>query len=130
MASFLQGLSETSCDEDPPLELPMSRPTDWVQWRAKECNLPTWWRELTTISGEDTERLAKEVRASFQFPCCRHEFDPKEAPYHAPPAPPCLNLMEIYAPTSIHLCQPGYKGDPLGEGSGIRKGFTILCRMK
>ena len=91
VASFQQGLSETSCDEDLPLELPVSRPADWVQRRAKECNLPTWWRDLTAISGEDVERLAKEVRASFQFPWCRHEFDPEKAPYHAPPAPPCLN---------------------------------------
>ena len=30
VASFLQGSSETSCDEDPPLEPPMSRPADWV----------------------------------------------------------------------------------------------------
>ena len=91
VASFLQGSSETSCDEDPPLELPVSRPTDWVQWRAKECDPPTWWRELTAILGEDMERLAKEVRASFLFPRCRHEFDPEEAPYHPPPVPPCLN---------------------------------------
>ena len=80
-----------SGNEDLPLEPPVSRPTDWVQWRAEECDLPTWWRELTAVSGEDTERLAKEVRASFQFPQCRHELDSKEAPYHAPPAPPCLH---------------------------------------
>ena len=30
VASFLQGLSEMSCDEDLPLELPVSRPTDCV----------------------------------------------------------------------------------------------------
>ena len=30
VASFLQGLSETSGNEDLPLEPPMSRPTDWV----------------------------------------------------------------------------------------------------
>ena len=30
VASFLQGSSETSGDEDLPLELPVSRPTDWV----------------------------------------------------------------------------------------------------
>ena len=80
VASFLQGSSEMSSNEDLPLELPVSRPTDWVQWTAEECNLPAWWRELTAISGEDMERLAKEVRASFQFPRCRHELDPKEAP--------------------------------------------------
>ena len=50
------------------------------------------------------ERLAKEVRASFQFPQHRHKLDSKEAPYHAPPAPPCLHqwrfmpqVQSIYA---------------------------------
>ena len=89
VASFLQGSSETS-GEDPPLEPPASQPTDWVRWRAEECNLPTWWSELTAVQGEDTKTLAREVRASFQFPWHRHELDPMEAPYHAPPAPPCL----------------------------------------
>ena len=90
VASFLQGSSETSGEEDPPLEPPASQPTDWVRWRAEECNLPLWWRELTAVQGEDTKTLAREVRASFQFPQCRHELDSMEAPYHAPPAPPCL----------------------------------------
>ena len=87
-----------SSDEDLPLEPPLSRPTDWVWWRTEECDLPTWWRELTAISGEDMERLAKEVRASFQFPQCRHEFDPKEAPYHTPPAPPYLHWQRFMPP--------------------------------
>ena len=54
------------------------------------------------------ERLAKEVKASFQFPWCRHELDPKEAPYHTPPAPPCLHqqrfmpqVQSIYASRDI-----------------------------
>ena len=54
------------------------------------------------------ERLAKEVRASFQFPQHRHEFNPEEAPYHAPPAPPCLHqwtfmplAQSIYASRDI-----------------------------
>ena len=68
VASFLQG---SSGKEDPPLEPPMSQPIDWVRWRAEECNLPTWWRELTAVQGEDTKTLAREVRASFQFPQCR-----------------------------------------------------------
>ena len=91
VTSFLQGLSEMSGEEDPILEPPVSQPADWVRWRAEECNLPTWWRELTTVQGEDTKTLAREVRASFQFPQHRHELDPMEALYHAPPAPPCLH---------------------------------------
>ena len=87
VASFIQG---SSGEENPPLKPPTSQPTDWIRWRAEECNLPMWWRELTAVQGEDTETLAREVRASFQFPQCRHELDPMEALYHAPPAPPCL----------------------------------------
>ena len=30
VASFLQGMPETSCDEDPLVEPPVSRPADWV----------------------------------------------------------------------------------------------------
>ena len=52
------------------------------------------------------ERLAKGVRASFQFPWHRHEFDPKEAPYHTPPAPPCLYQWRfIPPPQSIYASQ-------------------------
>ena len=87
VASFLQGSSR---EENPPLEPPASQPADWVRWRAEECNLPMWWRELTAVRGEDMKTLAREVRASFQFPWCRHDLDPMEALYHAPPAPPCL----------------------------------------
>ena len=80
VASFLQGSSEVSGDEDLPLELPVSRPTDWVQWRAEECDLPTWWRELTAISGEDMERLAKEVRASSNSPSADTSSTPRKPP--------------------------------------------------
>ena len=91
VASFLQGSSEMSGNEDLPLELPMSRPTDWVQWRAEECYLPTWWRELTAVSGEDTKRLAKEVRASFQFPCT----DTSSIPRKPPTTPLLLHPVSI-----------------------------------
>ena len=40
MASFLQGSSGTSGEEDPPLEPPTSQPADWVRWRAEECISP------------------------------------------------------------------------------------------
>ena len=98
VASFLQGSSEMSGEEDPPLEPPTSQPADWVRWRAEECNLPTWWRELTAVWGEDMKTLARQVRASFQFPWHRHELDPMEAPYHAPPAPPCLCRWRFMPP--------------------------------
>ena len=39
-------------------------------------------------------------------PVHRHEFDPKEAPYHAPPAPPCLNRWRFMPPPqSIYASQ-------------------------
>ena len=98
VASFLQGSSEMSGVENPPLEPPVSQPADWVRWRAEECNLPTWWRELTAVQGEDAKTLAREVRASFQFPWHRHELDPMEAPYHATPAPPCLRQWRFMPP--------------------------------
>ena len=98
VASFLQGSSETSGEEDLPAEPPMSQSADWVRWQAEECNLPTWWRELTAVRGEDTKRLAREVWASFQFPRCRHELDTMEAPYHAPLAPPCLHRQRFMPP--------------------------------
>ena len=130
VASFLQGSSEMSGNEDLPLEPPVSRPTDWVRWRAEECDLPTWWRELTAVSGEDMERLAKEIRASFQFPRCRHKLDPKEAPYHAPPAPPSLHQQRFIPQVQSIYASQDIREIPQGEGSGICKGFTILCRMK
>ena len=80
VASFLQGSSEMSGNEDLPLEPPVSRPADWVQWRAEECDLPAWWRELTAISGEYTERLAKEVRASFYSPGADTSSTPRKPP--------------------------------------------------
>ena len=77
------------------------------------------------------ERLAKAGQGLIPIPPVhRHELELQGSPL---PCPSCSTLslsMEIYAPGSIYLCQLGYKGDPPGEGSGICKGFTILCRMK
>ena len=100
VASFLQGSSETSEDEDEEMlpEPSVSKFTKWVQWRAKKCDIPNWWAELSRVLEEDTGRLAKEVRASFQLPRCMHELDPREAPFHAPPAPPCLHQQRFMPP--------------------------------
>ena len=54
--------------------------------------------ELSTVLLEDTGRLAQEVRASFQLQRHMHELDPKEAPFHAPPAPPCLHCQRFMPP--------------------------------
>ena len=76
----------------------VSKPAKWVQWRAKKCDIPNWWVELSTLPEEDTGRLAQEVRASFQLPRLMHELDPREAPFHVPPAPPCLHQQRFMPP--------------------------------
>ena len=93
VASFLQGSSKMPEDEDEEMlpEPSVSKSTEWVQWRAEKCDVPDWWAELSTVLQEGTRRLAREVRALFQLPRCMHELDPREAPFHVPPAPPCLH---------------------------------------
>ena len=61
VASFLQGSSGMSEDEDEEMlpEPSVSKSTKWVQWRAKKCDIPDWWVELSTLPEEDTGRLAK-----------------------------------------------------------------------
>ena len=90
VASFLQGSSETPEDKDEVMlpEPSVYKSAKWVRWRAEKCEIPNWWAELSTVLEGDTGRLAQEVRASFQLPRCMHELDPKEAPFHVPPAPP------------------------------------------
>ena len=96
----MQGSSGTSEDEDKEMlpEPSVSKPTKWVQWRAKKCDIPNWCTELSTLPEEDTGRLAWEVRALFQLPGCMHELDPREAPFHMPPAPPCLHQQRFMPP--------------------------------
>ena len=86
VASFLQGSSEALEDEDEEMlpEPSISKSTEWVQWRAKKCDIPDWWAELSTVLEEDTGRLAREVRASFPLPRCMHELEPREASFHVP----------------------------------------------
>ena len=107
VASFLEGSSEMLDGEskEMPPEPAVSKFTDWVRWKAGKCDTPSWWVELLTVPGEDdTRRLAQEVRALFQLPRQMHELEPKEAPFQAPPVPPCLHcqrfmplVMSIYA---------------------------------
>ena len=60
VASFLQGSSETTEEESKEisLELPISQPAEWVQWKAEKCDVPEWWAELSTVPVEDIEKLA------------------------------------------------------------------------
>ena len=51
-------------------------------------------------------RLARELRASFQLPRCMYELDPRQAPFHVPPAPPCLHQQRFMPPIiSTFACQ-------------------------
>ena len=96
----MQGSPGTSEDEDEEM-LPkpsVSKPAKWVRWRAKKFDIPNWWEELSTLPEEDTGRLAREVRALFQLPRHMHELDPREAPFHVPPAPPCLHRQRFMPP--------------------------------
>ena len=68
VASFLQGLPETSDDEgkETPLEPAILDFSLWVPWKAERCETPEWWMELSAVPGkEDAKKLAREVRASF-----------------------------------------------------------------
>ena len=85
---------------------PYPQPTKWVQWKAERCDVPNWWAELSTVLLEDIERLARQVRASFKLLRHMHELDPEEAPFHAPPAPPCLHQQRFMPPiVSAFACQ-------------------------
>ena len=109
VASFLQGLPETSDDEAEKtlLEPAISDFGQWVPWRAERCEMPEWWVELSTMPGkEDTRRLAREVRASFDLPWQLQELDSREATLQAPPALPCMHRKRFMLPAdSIFACR-------------------------
>ena len=108
VASFLQGSFEMPEEEDEEMlpEPAISQSAKWVQWKAEKCDVPNWWVELSTVLLEDIGRLAQEVRASFQLLRHMHELDPKEAPFHASPAPPYLHQWRFMPPIiSAFACQ-------------------------
>ena len=108
VASFLQCSSKTAEEDSEGIspEPPISQPTKRVQWRAETCDIPNWYAELSTVPLEDTEKLARQVRASFRLPKCMHELNPEEAPFHALPAPPCLHQWKFLPPiTSAFACR-------------------------
>ena len=87
VASFLQGSPETIEDEGEkmPLEPAISDFGQWVPWRAERCEMLEWWVELSAVPGkEDTRKLTREVRASFDLPRWLQELDLREATLHAP----------------------------------------------
>ena len=87
VASFLRGSLETSKDEgeETSLESLVIEFSRWVPWKAKRCETPEWWMELSAVTGkEDSRKLAREVRASFGLPWQLWELGSKEATLQAP----------------------------------------------
>ena len=100
VASFLQGLPETSGDKgkDASPEPAVSDLAGWVTWKAKMCNTPDWWRELSMVPGEeDTRKLARQVWT----PCQLQELKQEMATLRAPPAPPCLCRQKFMPPPKL-----------------------------
>ena len=98
MASFLWGSPETLDDEGEkmPLEPVVSDSAEWVMWKAKRCNTPKWWMELSTVlGGEDIIKLVRQIWASFGLPCRLQELDAEMATLQAPPALPCLHWQKF-----------------------------------
>ena len=93
VASFLWGSLETSDNEGEEM-LPEPAVLDfaeWVQWKARKCDTPSWWMELSTVPGEDnTGELTRQVRVSFGLPWQLRTLDAERATLEAPPALPCL----------------------------------------
>ena len=98
VASFLQGSPETSGNKGRkmPPEPAVLDFAEWVPWKAKRCNTPSWWMELSTVPGEDnTRKLARQVRGSFRLPQWLQELDAGRATLQAPPAPSCLRWQKF-----------------------------------
>ena len=101
VASFLQGLLETSDDEGGEMspEPAVLDFTEWFQWKVGKCDTPSWWMELSTVPGEDnTRKLARQVRASFGLPQWLQELDAERATLQAPPAVSCLHQQSFMLP--------------------------------
>ena len=101
VASFLWGSPEKLGDKGKkvPLEPAVLDSAGWVMWKAKMCNTPDWWRELSMVPGEeDTRKLVREVWASFQLPHWLQELNEDMTTLQAPPVPPCLCQQKFMPP--------------------------------
>ena len=100
VASFLCGSLEPSDEgKETPPEHAVLDFAEWVQWKAGKCDTPSWWMELSMLPGEDnTQELARQVRASFGLPQLLQELDAERATLQAPPAPPCLHWQTFMLP--------------------------------
>ena len=98
VASFQQRSPETSNNEgkEMPPEPTVLDFAEWVHWKAERYNTPSWWMEVSTVPGEDnTMKLARQVRASFELPWWLQELDVERATLQAPPALPCLHWQRF-----------------------------------
>ena len=68
---FLRGSAENLDEEDekvPSPKPPVEELWEWVKWKVKAYETPSWWRELMKVPEvEDHEKLAWEVQTSLDF---------------------------------------------------------------
>ena len=71
VASFLRGSLGTSKDKGNmmPHEPMVTEFSQWVLWRANNCETPSWWAELSVVPETgDHKKLPREVQALFWLP--------------------------------------------------------------
>ena len=62
----------------------------WLDWKARQLDMPCWWGELTAIPGvEDPRKLDWKIQASFLIPAVRNQVFLGQG-YTTAPAPKCL----------------------------------------
>ena len=62
--------------------------SEWVTWRANQVNIPTWWPELSMVSGERVvEECVQKIWASFELPRRRSCAWGTTNDYSSPPTP-------------------------------------------
>ena len=107
---FLQGLAKSLREENvkaPSPEPPIGELQRWVTWRAQTYKTPSWWQELTMVTGvDDHKKLACKVWASFCLPRRGSELCKVKNDHQALPALPCLHWKNFLPPPdSIFTCR-------------------------
>ena len=113
-------------DKKVPPEPPVKEFHWWVPWKAKTCEIPSWWRELVAVlEVGDHKKLAWEVWASFCLPRRMSEC----IKWRTAARPPCTAMSsseEVHATSQLHLCLQGYLGETMGEDGGISLSPPVL----
>ena len=118
VASFLQGLLETSDDEGEkmPPEPAILDFSLWVPWRAERCEIPDWWMELSAVlEKEDARKASQGGEDVLHTSTAVAGTGFKEG--HSPGSP-CTTMplqKEVYAPSQLNLCMLGHSRDPQGK---------------